>query len=61
MIGMPLKGSVRTYAANDTTHVADYSKYSMGAFSKEAKKAHHEEQLPLDLREAFKMGTEMNQ
>lgn len=61
MMGMLLRGTVRSYASSDTVQVSDYSKYSMSAFSAEAKKAHHEEQFPLDLQEAFKMGEEMNQ
>ena len=57
---MLLKGQVRTYASCDTVQVKDYSKYSMGSFSEEAKKAHHDEQFPIDKAECFKMGAEMN-
>ena len=61
MFTMILKSNVRTYAANDTVQVSDYSKYSMGAFSADAKKVQHDNQFPIDLQEAFKMGVEMNQ
>lgn len=60
MMGMLLNGEVRSYSACDTVQVADYSRFSMGAFSEEAKKAHHEKQFPKDLEEAFKMGAEMS-
>ena len=59
MIGMLLRGSVRTYASCDTVQVKDYSKYSMGLFSEEAKRARHDSQFPLDLESAFRMGAEL--
>ena len=45
---------------SDTVQVADYSKYDMSAFCEEAKKAHHDEQFPLDLRAAYNMGVELS-
>ena len=61
MMKAMLKGDVRCYAACDTIQVGDYSRYSLGAFSEEAKKAHHDEQFPVDLKEAFRMGAEMSE
>ena len=58
---MILKCDVRSYAALDTTQVSDYSKFAMGAWDPEAKKAQRESQFPVDLQEAFKMGAEMSQ
>ena len=55
-----LGGKVMTYASCDTVQVADYSKYDMSAFSEEAKKAHHDQQFPLDLQAAFNMGVELS-
>ena len=55
-----LHGDVRYYASLDTLQVRDYSKYSMGAFDPEEKKKQHEEQFPIDLQEAFRMGAEMS-
>ena len=60
MIARMLNGEVRTYAACDTVQVSDYSKYAMGRFSEENKKAHREEQFPLDLEAAFRMGAELS-
>jgi multimeric flavodoxin WrbA len=59
MLGMLLRGKVRSYASHDTVQVSDYSKFSMGAFDPEAKKKQHDEQFPIDLQEAFRMGAEM--
>ena len=61
MMKAMLKGDVRCYAACDTMQVGDYSRYSLGAFSEETKKAHHDEQFPVDLKEAFRMGAEMSE
>ena len=55
-----LNGEVRTYAACDTLQVKDYSRYSMAAFSEAAKKAVHEKQFPIDLKEAYRMGAELS-
>ena len=53
-------GDVKSYASLDTLQVNDYSKYAMGAFSEEAKRAHHDTQFPIDLQECFKMGAELS-
>ena len=53
-------GEVRSYAALDTLQVKDYSKYSMGAFSEEAKKQHHDVQFPIDMQECFRMGADLS-
>ena len=57
---MGLHGNVRSYAAYDTWQVKDYSKYDMGYFDGDAKKARHDVQFPLDMKECFKMGAEMS-
>ena len=60
MIARMLNGEVRTLAACDTVQVDDYSKYAMGRFSEEAKKAHRDAQFPKDLEAAFRMGAELS-
>ena len=60
VIKMILKCDVRSYASLDTTQVSDYSKFAMSAWDPEAKKVQRENQFPIDLQEAFKMGAEMN-
>ena len=57
---MGLHGTVRSYASCDTLQVKDYSRYDMEIFDEAWKKAHHEEQFPLDLQEAYQMGAEMS-
>lgn len=54
------KGQVKSYSSLDTLQVMDYSKYAMGAFDESAKRAHHDEQFPVDLQECFKMGEELS-
>lgn len=56
---MGLHGKTASYAACDTLQVKDYSKYDMGFFSEEAKKAHRETQFPKDLEAAYKLGAEI--
>ena len=51
-----LHGEVASMAACDTLQVDDYSKYDMGLFDEDAKRAHREEQFPKDLEAAFAMG-----
>ncbi|MBQ7242074.1 MAG: flavodoxin family protein [Firmicutes bacterium] len=53
-------GEVRVYPSCDTLQVTDYSKYSMGMFDGEHKKAHREEQFPKDLEEAYNLGKELS-
>ncbi|MBR3195081.1 MAG: flavodoxin family protein [Clostridia bacterium] len=60
LIGILLKGGVRTYAACDTVQVSDYSKYNMAAFNEEYKKAQRDEQFPADLKAAFDLGAELS-
>ena len=55
-----LNGEVKVQAVCDTLQVNDYSKYSMGAFSEEAKKEHREKQFDTDLKDAFDMGAELS-
>ena len=57
---MGLHGDVNSYASCDTLQVNDYSRYDMGLFSEEAKKAHREKQFPNDLIECYKMGVELS-
>ena len=59
-LGTLLKGSVRTYAACDTTQVDNYSEYNMGMFDPEKKKARREKHFPVDLAECFKLGAEVS-
>lgn len=56
---MGLHGETKSYAACDTLQVKDYSKYDMGFFNEEAKKAHRDAQFPKDLEEAYKLGAEI--
>ena len=56
---MGLHGETRSYAACDTLQVNDYSKYDMGLFNEEAKRAHREAQFPKDLEAAYAMGAEL--
>jgi multimeric flavodoxin WrbA len=55
-----LNGEVRIYASCDTLQVSDYSKYNMAAFDESHKCKVHEEQFPLDLQEAYKLGAELS-
>ena len=57
---MALHGETRSYAACDTLQVNDYSRYDMGLFNEEAKRAHREQQFPKDLGAAFSMGAELS-
>ncbi len=51
-----LNGRLEVYPCCDTLQVNDYSKFSMGSFNEEHKKAMRETQFPNDLAEAFKLG-----
>ncbi len=55
-----LNGKVMVYASCDTLQVKDYSKFSMAGFNEEHKKTVHEQQFPMDLEEAFKMGAALS-
>lgn len=52
-------GKMASHAALDTLQVKDYSKFAMGAFDEEAKKARRDAQFPKDLDAAFGMGAEL--
>ena len=54
-----LNGTVQVLTSCDTLQVNDYSKFNMGSFIEEHKKAHHEKQFPLDLEKARQMGAEL--
>ena len=58
--GLLLHGEVKSMASFDTLQVSDYSKYSMGAFDESEKIKRHNEQFPLDLEEAFRLGVELS-
>ena len=60
MIARMLNGGVRTVAACNTVQVDDYSRYAMGRFSEEEKKAYHDAQFPLDMEAAFRLGAELS-
>ncbi|MGI6721861.1 MAG: flavodoxin family protein [Anaerovoracaceae bacterium] len=57
---MALHGEVRSYASCDTLQVKDYSKYDMALFNEESKRAHREEQFPIDLKKCCEMGAELS-
>ena len=54
-----LNGKFETLPCCDTLQVKDYSRYSMGSFKEEHKKAMRETQFPKDLEEAFKLGARL--
>ena len=54
-----LNGTVQVYACCDTLQVKDYSKYSMAGFDEGHKQEMREKQFPLDLENAFQMGTRL--
>ena len=56
---MALHGDIFSYAACDTWQVKDYSRYDMGYFDGDAKKAHRDVQFPIDLEACFQMGAEL--
>ena len=58
--GLLLHGEVKSMASFDTLQVSDYSKYSMGAFDESEKIQQHNEQFPVDLEEAFRLGVELS-
>ena len=58
--GLLLHGEVKSMASFDTLQVSDYSEYSMGAFDESEKQQRHDEQFPLDLEEAFRLGAELS-
>ena len=51
-----LNGEIRIHPVYDTLQIGDYSKFELGSFSEEHKKARHESQFPVDLDNAFKVG-----
>lgn len=54
-----LGGKVTSYAACDTMQVDDYSKYDFDYFDPEKKQASRNNQFPVDLREAYRIGAEL--
>ena len=60
IIKMLLKGSVMTYGSCNTLQVDDYRKYRMSIFSETAKKSYHDNQFPIDMQEAYKLGFEIS-
>lgn len=59
LFGM-LNGEIKVYPVCNTLQVNDYSKYSMAMFDEEDKKKSRQEQFPIDLEEAFKIGAELS-
>ncbi|MBP5622474.1 MAG: flavodoxin family protein [Thermoguttaceae bacterium] len=51
-----LNGQTRIFPVCDTLQVDDYSKYEMGGFSEEHKKAKREADFPAALNQAFNVG-----
>ena len=54
-----LNGEVEVYASCDTLQVNDYSKFNMAGFDEAHKKEMRKNQFPLDLENAFNMGTRL--
>ena len=54
-----LNGEIEVYACCDTLQVNDYSKFNMAGFDEAHKKEMREKQFPLDLENAFNMGTRL--
>ena len=52
-----LNGEVRIHPVCDTLQVKDYSRFEIGCFSEEHKKAVHEAQFPKDLDMAYEIGS----
>ncbi len=52
-----LNGVVRIHPFFDTLQVSDYSKYEMAGLNAERKMQRHEQQFPIDLEHAFKIGS----
>ena len=55
-----LTDTVKAVAACETLQVEDYSKFSMGRFDPEQRKAGRETQFPRDLAAAFALGAELS-
>jgi len=55
-----LNGEVEIYPSCNTLQVNDYSKYNMGMFNEEDKIKYNENQFPIDMEEAFKMGANLS-
>ncbi len=55
-----LNGEVCLYPCYDTLQVSDYSKFNMGSFDEERKKAVHLKQFPIDLENAFSIGKKLS-
>jgi hypothetical protein len=55
-----LNGNVEIYPSCNTLQVNDYSKYNMGIFNEENKIKSNENQFPIDLDEAYKMGAKLS-
>lgn len=51
-----LNGEIRIHPVCDTLQVKDYSRYEIGCFSEEHKKAVNAEQFPMDIRLAYGIG-----
>ena len=54
-----LNGEVEVYPCCDTLQVNDYSKFNMAGFDEGHKREVREKQFPLDLENAFNMGTRL--
>lgn len=53
-------GSVSVYPCFDTLQVKDYSRYEMGVWNEQHKKAFHETEFPKNLSDAFQLGAELS-
>ena len=52
-------GSCESFFVTDTLQFRDYAKYAATRFDPEAKKKRHEEQFPIDCRNAYELGARM--
>ena len=57
MLFYPL--TIGVFIAGNTLQVKDYSRFNMAGFDEKHKKEMREKQFPLDLENAFQMGTRL--
>ena len=57
---MALHGEIFSYASCDTLQVNDYSRYDMGFFNEAAKREHHDEQFPVDMKACYKLAEQIS-
>ena len=55
-----LNGDVVLYPCYNTLQVSDYSKFNMSSFDEEVKKKTHDELFPMDLQNAYNLGSQLS-